>query len=162
MYPIIHMNIIIIIITISRFTFTRIVIIKKFCSILKVLYYSLLTSFFSNGQCRSYFHPTTLMLHYTTSTSIDINCIWLYFSTNDLMNFSASTMFLLFDMWIPITALYWSNTKTQPKVLATNLYNSFIYYESRYAFTVVDLQRTKPLNPIPYGYIGSFLILKNC
>ena len=40
--------------------------------------------------------------------------------------------------------------------MATNLYNSFIYYECRYSYTFVDLRRTKPLNPVPYGYIASF------
>ena len=45
-------------------------------------------------------------------------------------------------------------------MLITNLYNSFIYDECWNAFPFVDLQRTKPLNPVLNRNMTSLLSLK--
>ena len=54
----------------------------------------------------------------------------------------------------------WFNCYQFLKLSTTNLNNSFIYNECRNSSVfVIDVERTKSLNPIPDRYVTSFFIL---
>ena len=75
--------------------YTWIVIIKRFWSILEIM-------LFSNGECRWGFNLKKLMLLDKVIQSIYTVCLP-YLGTRDLMNFSAISIFLSSEMWIPTT-----------------------------------------------------------